>query len=177
MEHPVGQLDRVRRERLAILPTGLEQRAVPLLDGERCEFTQACRPEIRVDVAPHRLGVTHPRGQGYLGLDTLQPRVEELTQRRPCRGDERSTLEPGHRFVERGLGFLLGVEAAGLTLASFADVIETKIDAVAPRSALGSRLANTPTHAPIVNSFVRSGGQSVGREPLLEHRVSFRYGL
>ena len=60
MQHPVGELDRVRRERLAVLPTGLEQRAVPLLDGKRCEFTQACRSEIRVDVAPHRLARNSP---------------------------------------------------------------------------------------------------------------------
>ena len=128
---------------------------MPVLDVKRCAVhARRCRPEVRLDVAPHRSGRnSSTRSSADFGLDTLQPRVEELAQRRACRRDERSTLKPGHRVVERGLGFLLGVEPARLALTSLTDIIEAEIDAVAPRSALGSRLANAPSHAHIVNRF------------------------
>jgi hypothetical protein len=121
---------------------------MPSLHVEGRQLTETLRSEVRVDVAPNRLAVTYPRRQGDFGLDAVEPQFEEVAHRRARRSDERPALHTRQRIVERGLCFRLRAEAADIALASLADVIEAEVEPVAPRSTVGSMLANAPSHAP-----------------------------
>jgi len=80
--------------------------------------------------------------------------------------DECFALHTRQQNVERGSCFLLRAEAADLALASLAAVIEAEVEPVAPRSIVGSRLANAPSHALIADDSVVMCRQSMGTEPI-----------